>query len=43
MAMDANPQRPAAPGIPRWLVIAFAAKLAVITAIVAGIVWWAGR
>ena len=30
-------------GIPRWLVIAFAVKLIVIAAIVAGVIWWANR
>jgi len=42
MMASAEPERPAT-GIPRWLVIAFAAKLVVITLIVAGIVWWASR
>lgn len=30
-------------GIPRWLVWAFSAKLAVIAAIVLAVVWWANR
>jgi len=30
-------------GMPRWLVMAFAAKLVLVVAIVAAVVWWAGR
>ena len=30
-------------GIPRWLVIAFAAKLVLVVAIVGAVLWWAGR
>jgi hypothetical protein len=34
---------PPQPGMPRWLVIAIASKLVVITLIVAAIVWYASR
>jgi hypothetical protein len=30
-------------GIPRWLVIAFAVKLALAVLIVLGVMWWASR
>lgn len=36
-ADEPNPQT----GIPRWLLIAFGAKLALVTIITAVIVWWA--
>jgi hypothetical protein len=30
-------------GIPRWLVIAFAAKLVLVVVIVGVVLWWTGR
>jgi len=30
-------------GIPRWLVIGFAAKLVLVAVIVGAVVWWASR
>ena len=31
-------------GIPRWLVVAFAAKLVLVVVVIVGaVLWWAGR
>ncbi|NBC37100.1 hypothetical protein GTZ99_11080 [Novosphingobium sp. FSY-8] len=30
-------------GIPRWLIWAFAAKMALVVVVVAAVIWWANR
>ncbi|WP_281190418.1 hypothetical protein [Novosphingobium naphthalenivorans] len=39
--MTQEPQSSGNNGMPRWMIIAFAAKLVLVVAIVIAVVWWA--
>lgn len=41
--MTSDHPTPANTGMPRWLVVGIAAKLVLVTLIIAAVVWWAGQ